>query len=490
MSPPKQSRISGAISLVIAQALVLVFGYVTHLWIGRVLGPATYGTYGVVLSIQTIIGLILTLGVPTALSRFVAQNEEMAHSLLRQALKTQTVVAFTVAVVTWLGAPLLSNVLGDHTLINLIRFSGLVVFAQAFYPVFNQFLSGSHTFNKQALLTALYATTKLIGAIALLYIFELYGALAGFAIGGACAALVGWYWTRRQGSASTEVPYRAFLTFAGLYVLVLIGIQVLISLDLFMVKAYLTDDVVTGYYNAAVTLARVPFFLLQALSFVLLPSVSALTTTDASRDEAIAFISDTLRYLIMLIIPGAALAASTSENLILLFFNREYLPAAPILTILMIGLSSIAFYLLLTNIVAGAGKAKISLWVTVLLLCLSAALGAILIPRWGLNGAAWQTTLTGLIGLMIMGSYTFYTFKIPVPWRTSVNVILASGLAILPTYFWSASPLTLPLVYVLAGVLYLLALIFLREVKPRDWQRLASQHPYLNQLIRRYGFIS
>src|SRR3989344_7675326 len=101
----KQSRITGAISLVLSQAAILVFGYATHLWIGRVLGPATYGVYGVVLSIQTIFGIFLTLGIPMAVSRFVAQDEEHAQSIVRQALRIQTWLAAIVAIGVFIASP-------------------------------------------------------------------------------------------------------------------------------------------------------------------------------------------------------------------------------------------------------------------------------------------------------------------------------------------------------------------------------------------------
>src|SRR5687768_14577445 len=102
---PRQSRLTGAVSLVLAQACVLLFGYAAHLWIGRVLGPGPYGIYGVVLSIQTIAGLILTLGVPMAVSRFVAQDERHARSILYQALRIQGGIALAVTIILAALAP-------------------------------------------------------------------------------------------------------------------------------------------------------------------------------------------------------------------------------------------------------------------------------------------------------------------------------------------------------------------------------------------------
>lgn len=479
----RQSRVKGAISLVMAQAIVLMLGYGMHLWIGRVLGPGPYGIYGVVLSVQIIVGLFLTLGVPSAVSRFVAQDEKHSRSILSQALAIQTVIAAVLAGLTVVFAPIISGWLNDVSLVPFLRFTAVVIFLQAFYPVYVQYLSGLHYFNKQAALTAIYAMAKLAGAILLLYAFGVFGAFAGFAVGGLVAVAFGWYWTRRAGGQEYKrLQLTSFLSFAGTMALILAGLQLLMSLDLFMVKSILKDDIQAGYYNASVTLSRIPYALLQALAFILLPSVSVLTKPGANREAAVRFIKDTLRYLIALIIPGAALAAATSQQLITLFYSESFLPAAPSLSVLMIGLCALAFFLLLSYITAGAGRARISLCVLVAMIAMSAMTGLQTIPRFGLVGAAWQTTLAALLGLAVLSAYTFKAFRLPLPVKSTLNVLLATVVIVLPTYVWLLPAALLPVEYVVLLVLYVGILYLLGEITPDDRRRLASIHPALRWL--------
>lgn len=471
----KQSKLTGAIALMGSQAIVLFLGYIIHPWVGRLLGPSQYGLYGIILSIQTIFGIILTLGVPSAVSKFVAQNNDGAKSILRQGLKIQALFGISIAVILSALAPVIAWLLGDDSLIKYLMFSSGIILIQAFYPVYSQFLSGMHHFNKQAALTATYAIAKLIGAISLIYVFSLYGALSGFAVGGVIAALLGWYWTYRMGGAQEyHIELKKFISFAGTYAIILVGLQMLMSIDLFMVKAILHNDAQAGYYNAAVSLSRISYMLLQGLAFVLLPSVAALTKPGQSHDKAAAFIKDALRYLIALIVPSVALASATSKELIILFFAKEYVSAAPVLTILMVGLGALSFYLLLTNIVAGAGKAHVSLYITIAMLIISAGLGMFLIPQYGLIGAAWQTTITSLLGLTALGIYTFQTFKIPYPIKSIVHIIIATIVMVLPTYFWKASSFVLPIQYIILFGIYIGILWMLGEVKKEDRALLAS----------------
>lgn len=476
----KQSRLSGSFALMTAQAVVLFLGYITHVLIGRFLGPASYGIYGIVLSVQTTFGIILTLGVPSAVARFVSQDEEYAKSILRHALKVQTITAVLLAVFMIPTAYIISTILQDITLTPYLLFISVVIFLQSFYPIYAQYLSGMHQFSKQAMLTAVYAVAKLTGALSLLFILGVFGAFAGFAIGGVVAAVVGWHFTKFVGGTKEKTMLLSnFLAFAGVYVVTLAGLQLLMSIDLFMVKTLLKDDVQTGMYNAASTLARISYMLLQSITFVLLPSVSALTKPGASHEKAVKFIKETLRYLIALIVPGVAIAASTSKQMLTLFFSTSYINAAPALTVLMIGIGMLSFYLLLSSIAAGAGRAGVGLFITIMMMMLSGTLGTFLIPEYGLIGAALQTTLSAAFGLLILVSYTLVIFKIVFPVVSTLNILIASSIAVLPTYVWDVPTLLLPAQYITLFGIYIGVLALLHEITNRDRLLIASSHPAL-----------
>lgn len=471
----KQSKFTGAIALIGAQAIVLFLGFIIHPVIGRLLGTAEYGIFGVVLSFQTIFGIILTLGIPIAVSKFVAQNNEHAQSILKQALKIQIIIGMCIALLVIALSSPLSRILHDVSLTKYFVFIAGVIFLQGIYPVYVQFLSGMHRFNKQALLTSIYAIAKLMGAISLIYVFRLYGALSGFAVGGVLAAALGWYWTRHIGGTKPyTIHLTSFLSFAGTYAIILVGLQILMSQDLFMVKAMLKNNVLAGYYNAAVNLSRISYMLLQGMAFVLLPSVAALTRYGASRDKAVEFIRDALRYLIALIVPCVVLAAATSKELIILFYGARYEQAASALTLLMIGLGALSFYLLLVNIVAGAGKAHVALYITMGMIIVSAILGTFFIPHYQLVGAAAQTTIASLVGLMILAIYTFKTFGIPYPIQSIVHVVIATAISVLPTYIWKAGSFMLPVQYIVLGTLYVGILWIIGEVTAKDKQLMMS----------------
>jgi O-antigen/teichoic acid export membrane protein len=87
------SRTKGALAVLLAQAIVLLLGWITHPIVARLLGRESYGVYGIVLSVQTTIGIFLSLGLPVAIARFSAQNREQATHILRQGLRWQILFA-------------------------------------------------------------------------------------------------------------------------------------------------------------------------------------------------------------------------------------------------------------------------------------------------------------------------------------------------------------------------------------------------------------
>ncbi|MCK4965330.1 MAG: oligosaccharide flippase family protein, partial [Dehalococcoidia bacterium] len=54
----------GTLYLMVAAGVFLVSGYVIHFWLGRYLGPESYGLFGIVLALMTIADLLLISGWP------------------------------------------------------------------------------------------------------------------------------------------------------------------------------------------------------------------------------------------------------------------------------------------------------------------------------------------------------------------------------------------------------------------------------------------
>ena len=81
-----------------------------------------------------------------------------------------------------------------------------------------------------------------------------------------------------------------------------------------------------------------------------------------------------------------------------------------------------------------------------------------------------------------MAAYPVRAFKLPLPIRSTLNILIAAACAIAPTYLWQATPFTLLPQYLLSGLIYLAVLALLQEITPADRVRIAGMHPRLRWL--------
>ena len=77
----KQNVTQGTIYLMLAQAAFVASGYAIHIGLARLLGPSEYGIYAVVIALMTMVNLILTTGIPQAMSKYVAHDDGGAEEI-------------------------------------------------------------------------------------------------------------------------------------------------------------------------------------------------------------------------------------------------------------------------------------------------------------------------------------------------------------------------------------------------------------------------
>ncbi len=109
----------------------------------------------------------------------------------------------------------------------------------------------------------------------------------------------------------------------------------------------------------------------------------------------------------MLLLPGTLLVIATSKDLISLIYSTVYLPAVPILNILICGLAVLTCYATLASIIQANNEPNAALLITVCLIPIDLIANLKLIPIYGTKGAAYATTLTAFIGLVIASLFVF-----------------------------------------------------------------------------------
>jgi len=466
----------GTMYLMVSQLVFMLSGYVIHFGLGRYLGPEAYGIFGVVIYLMTTVNLILTSGFPSAASKYIAEKNNVG-SIMRVSKKINIILSILVFIVYLSLSKNIALIFNDISLLPYIRMTALGIPFYTFYTLYGGFLNGFRLFDKQAIIQVISSVSKVFFAFFLvLFGFEIYGAVGAYIIAAFIGFIIAYHYTPKI-KMNGDFPARKLINFAIPITLYSVGLTLLMNIDLFSIKALLGSSIETGFYTSATTIARVPFFLLSALAATLFPSISFSTSKN---DKALTsrYITTSLRYMLILLVPILFIASSTSDSLVSLLYSSSYIEAGLPLSILIFGLGFLAVFNVLSTIISASGKPTISFSFVFALVFIDIILNRIFIPEYGLKGAAIATTFTMGIGLVLASVYVYKKFKTLVDYKSFIRVIFASLVVYMISCKISVSGILLLLEYMILFGLYFLILIGIKELKKDDLKVLEQILPF------------
>jgi O-antigen/teichoic acid export membrane protein len=454
----------GAVYLSFSAFLFMLSGYIANIWLGRHFGPQVYGQYGVIIALISLINIMQTSGLPQALAKFTAEKPIDKDGILRSALIIQITSTVTIAGLFALAAPLIARLLKDASLVPYLRLSALVFPLYGIYSIFVGYYNGLHKFRRQAELNGIYAIAKAFGIIFLTILFKLYGAIAAFVIAPIITLAFGFH----KPESTKQFPKKKLVIFSLPIIIFSFATTLFLSLDLLFMKSLLSSDkLAAGYYIAAQNIALVIYFCMSAASSVILPMISS-NIAQGLNEKASKLINQSLRYMLIVLAPVAALMAATSSQLINVVYSSKYNNGAPALKILLVAYVLLAVFVLFSNVLNGAGKPYAPVKAAVPGLIVSALLCALLIPRNGLVGAAISTTVGAGMSLFLCGLYVWHTFNIRYPFLSIIKILTLSVVLYIVAKSMNVSSLKLPIVYIILGIAYFFALILTKEITLED----------------------
>lgn len=471
--------------LTLAEVLFNLSGYVIHAVAGRVLGPADYGRYGLVVTLTTTVIILIGNGIPTAMSRYLSEYFErdpgMVRVIKRTGARLQLFLIAGVTTVFFFGASLIATLLGDPSLTPLFRFSSLIIPAFAASSFYFYYFTGIHLFHYQAILKMARAILRIVITVSLVFLYKIYGAIAGYILVPALTFLLGIFFDWKTSGnfkkeATTETrtfSWQLLLASAWPITLFLVFYEIFISIDLYLVKALLESDTETGYYNAATTLARLPSYLFYALSIVLLPALAKLKS-DGDPEKISRLLGSTLRYAGIILLPLFIILFSYAEPIITLFFGEAYLEAVPIFRILVLGLSFLTVFYTVAMGMIGLGHAKLVASLAAVGTLANATLVTLLVPSLGTIGAAWATTATTTFITLALLILTRRFVALPFSFSGIVKTLLAGALLFAGTVIFPSHSMLFALPATLLGAGYLAILFLLGVLTTKDTENILS----------------
>lgn len=392
----------GTIYITAAKLWFMVSGYGIHFILPRLMNTEQFGIYQVVVGVVSIINAVIITGTYQTVSKRISEDDQSAGSVKATALKLQVLVGGGASLAFFLLAPVVSRYLNDARLVNYLRLASLITLSYSFYAVFTGYFNGRKEFLTQAMLDMSYSTFKLAFVVLFVWLgFGVAGGVSGFALAAATVlALAAIVAGKRE--PGRDVRARGLLGFQSYLLLFTLAMNLLQKTDLILVKALSSADVTVAsenaaYYGAAVNVANITYQVIISATFVVFPLVSQATFVK-DREKTQKYVTSTLRYTLIVMALVATLFSANARGVLSLVYPQNYQAGSAALSIVAYGMLLFGLLYVVTTIISASGRPAVSLLIGLLTLGLSAALNVLLIPSYGLAGAAAGTTASMLAG--------------------------------------------------------------------------------------------
>lgn len=472
----------GSIYTMISRLVILACGFAVTITLARHLGPDLFGVYSVILSLLVWVEQTVSMGIPSVYRKVISEDPASTPSVLAAVKRYSLPWCLGVTAIYCVLSPLVAWGMADWRLVVLLLVSSIDIPVFGLYATYMGVLNGRGRFFSQSLLAVVYAVSRtLVIAGAVVAGFGVVGALVGNGVGSLLGLLMALFLVRRMAESDSqqglygkpcgnlEVPGR-MRSYGLPYLANYMIASVLIHMDIWLVKALTVDretvDAVVGFYAVAYNLARIPFFLIGAVTFTVFPAVSKAAFQNL-RAEAQEQITHSLRMVLVIVLPMVAVVLTTGERMIVFLFSEAYLPAATAFKILFGGVSLFSVFLFFVAVIAAENRVKASLSISLGLLPFAIGLHAVLIPAYGIEGAAAVTSVMALAGVTLAGAYVRRRFGTLLRVRDVTKLLLANGSVYLLSQYDGLYQYHLIAGYVLLAAVYLFLLVGLKVIDPK-----------------------
>ena len=378
--------------------LTLLLGLGTSVILARVLGPEGRGIYALAMLLPSLIVTFGNLGIGPATVYYVARGEFrreeiLGNNILLSAGIGGIGVLAGLVVVLFFRETVFPGVAPGYLLLAL-----LLVPVQVFSSYVRYVLLGAQRI-KEFNYVQIAQSAFSLGFVAL----ALPGLRAGVT-GAIVAGLFSWlvadllvfrFALRVSGGIDLK-PNRTYIKRATTY-----GVQAHLSnilgflnyrVDMFLVNGFLGPSAV-GLYSVGVGLVEKLWMISHAASTVLFPRVAA-ENEEQRRKEFTPLVARTVLWTTAL---GALVLALLSRWIVLLLYSKAFLPAVDALQALLPGIVALGAGRVLTNDIAGRGVPKFNIYIGLLSVSTNVLLNFLWIPRYGIVGAAWASTVSYIV---------------------------------------------------------------------------------------------
>jgi len=471
-----------------------IFNYAHRIIIARYFGPEIYGLFSLALMVLGFFVAFSSLGLSDGLLRYIPfyRGKKQIHKI-RYVFKFSLAISFFSTIISGIILFFLSEFIS----INFFHSTDLIIFLKIFsflipLSIFSYiFLNILKTFEKISwysfIWNILQNLVKLVILILLIVLgFKTSAIIFSYFLSILAIFLVSYLFCKYKLSEVFE-KYKLDKkektkimkeVFSYSWPIIFIGIisSFLYWIDSFAI-GYFRGVSEVGFYNAAVPIAALLYIaptLFIQLFFPLITKEYARKKFKIIKELSKQvgkwiFILNLPVFLISILFPGA---------IINLLFGSEYIIAENALRFLAIGMFFSSFFMISNNLISTIGKSKLILIDMTIVSIINIILNIILVPKYGINGAAFSTMISLIIlSLIFLFQTKHYLSIVPVRkkmFKILIISLIPLSLLIFIKQFIIINLLSLILLSSLFFLLYLLLIFITKCLDKNDFMILRA----------------
>jgi PST family polysaccharide transporter len=409
-----------------------VGSFAMGLVLARLLAPSDFGVYAIAIAATAVLMHINDVGLIAATVQWRGRLEEMAPTAATLAM----VFATTIYAAFWLAAPAFATASGNSAAAPVVRLLSLIIVIDGITAIragalMRHFEQGKLVVaNSAGLLVNAAVAISLAATGAGPFSFA-WGQVSGAAVTGVLVFVFG------------KVPFRygfdkkiarRLLVF-GVPLAASLGVEAVVTNVQFAIVGHIAGAVALGYFLLAFNIGSWAQNILgQAIRYVSVAGFSRLSERD---DEALSVgVQRSMPLMVTVVAPIVALTSALAVPMVALLYGDRWLPAAPVLRIL-VGLTLARMLTgLAMDALMGAGATRATLW-------LNLGWAVVLIPTlWfasqagGIRGAAYAQTGVAILVAVPLAAVALHRARVALApvgaalVRPLLGAVLAAGVAL------------------------------------------------------------
>jgi O-antigen/teichoic acid export membrane protein len=428
----------GGSTMLVASGFGNGLGYLLGIVLARLLGAEDFGLYALGMAIFNVITLVALCGADTMVVKIVSEAFQRGDRLLAaKSLILALIFVVSVGLVgatflLWSSHTWLHDVYPQPQLVSVLTLLAFTIPVALVVTVLVASFQATHTYSKVIAIRSVWEPLgKLTLALGAVWAgWGLAGVVGGVGAVSCISLVLAAYFARTmiaQGLTAGSLDQRQAVELAkyGLPLFVMTIVGVISPRTDILLLGYWSDPSQVGLYQAAFQTAAILTLVAAALDAAFAPlSAGLLAAHDLTRLKSL--YCNVSRWLLTVSFPIALILLVFGSD-ILFLFGPAFPVAAGCLLLLALGQWVNTWTTFAHTLLLMSGRSRLAMWNSIGIGVLLLVLNWLLIPHWGISGAAFAVSLTLMIGGVLRVGQVWFLYGLH-PFSVELTKPLGAGL--------------------------------------------------------------